>query len=377
MRRSVCYVTGTRADFGLMQATLQAIAADPRFDLHLVATGMHLDSRYGLTVRELEASGLHIARRISVDLQSTDGASMARNIGHTLVGLVTVLEELKPDIVLILGDRGEMLAAAIAASHLSIPVFHVHGGERSGTIDESVRHAISKLSHCHLVSTPAAGDRLVKMGESPDSVHWVGAPGLDGIKEHARLSRDELCRLESFNPADKIALLVFHPVHGESAAAGEQVEACLQALEDCKLQVIALQPNSDAGGNLVRERLVRCQQSARMRVHTHLGRDVFLSWLQQVDVMLGNSSSGIIEAASFGTPVINVGSRQDWRERNANVTDCKIERSAIAACLQRALSIGRLAPANIYGDGAATGRIVNLLATVDLSAMTANKQNAY
>ncbi|WP_338722176.1 UDP-N-acetylglucosamine 2-epimerase [Devosia sp. XK-2] len=376
-RRKVVYVSGTRADFGLMQSTLQAIHASPALELGVVATGMHLDERYGCTVREIEDAGLPVVARVPVSHVRSQGADTARNIATMLSGFVDAFAEIAPDLVLILGDRGEMLAAAIAGGHMSIPVVHVHGGERSGTIDEPVRHAISKLSHVHLVATEESAERLVKMGEMPETVHIIGAPGLDGLTDLASFEKEALFARLGLGQVKQTALLLYHPVLQEADEAGEQVEAVIRSLLAENFAVLALKPNSDAGSAKVLDALERRYEQGDIRLLTHLKRDQFVSLLKHVDLLVGNSSSGIIEAASFGTPVVNIGSRQHLRQRNANVIDVAAQESAIAHGLALAQRMGRQYPANVYGDGNAGRRLVSILESLDLSGQLMNKVNAY
>lgn len=377
MSRRICYLTGTRADFGLMASTLRRIDADPRLSLSLIVTGMHLSERFGRTIDEIEATGLHIAERIAVDHDLTGGAGMAQNLAAMLHGLVPALERLRPDLLLLLGDRGEMLAGAIAAIHLGIPVAHLHGGERSGTVDEPVRHAVSKLSHLHLVATSDARDRLVRMGERGDSIHVVGAPGIDDLLACPRPPRAELCRAAALDAERAVALMVFHPVLQEARDAAGQVRAIVDAALAEGVQLLALLPNSDAGHEAVRAELLDAERMGRLVLRKHLRRDEYIGWLACCDVLLGNSSSGIIEAASFGTPVVNVGSRQNLRERNSNVIDVPPERHALQAAIAKALSIGRHGAENVYGDGRAGPRIVEVLAHANLDARLMAKCNAY
>lgn len=375
--RKICYISGTRADFGLMQTTLQAIQANSRFNLSVVATGMHLSEQFGLTVREIEAAGLTVSARIPVDIEMGTGAAMARNLAKTLDGCVTALEALQPDIMIVLGDRGEMLAGAIAAIHLNIPIVHIHGGERSGTVDEPVRHAISKLSHYHFVATPDARERLIRMGERSDHVFVTGAPGLDGLVELASIDRAALCTSVNFDADKPLALFVYHPVLQEANNAEQDVSALLDTCLRQDLQILALMPNSDAGNVGVRCALEKYVQHPHLRVLRHLPRAEFVSWMAVCDVMIGNSSSGIIEAASFGTPVLNVGTRQNLRERNANVTDIHIADANIDGVLRRILDAGRFNRANVYGQGDATKKIVDLLASLETLPDTLLKANVY
>jgi GDP/UDP-N,N'-diacetylbacillosamine 2-epimerase (hydrolysing) len=377
MTRHICYISGSRADFGLMRATLETVHRHPDLRLSIIVTGMHLVRQFGETVRDIEESGLPITTRIPVNMEPTTGQTMARNIGIMLGGMVDHLALLKPDILLVLGDRGEMLAGALAALHLNIHIAHSHGGERSGTIDEPVRHAISKLSHFHFTATENARVRLMSMGERADHIWTTGAPGLDGIQALASRDRAELATSVQFDANRPIALLCMHPVLQEAAHAGEDAALVLSCLITCGFQVLALLPNSDAGSAQIRSILEKHAATGAIRVETHLRRADFVSWMAAVDLMAGNSSAGIIEAASFGTPVLNVGTRQHLRERSSNVTDAPIERTAIEAALNAIRARGRLTPCNVYGDGSTAGRIVELLRRVPLTSKSLVKANEY
>lgn len=359
-----------------MQKALATIAAHQELDLSIVVTGMHLDPRYGETWREIADGGFDIIGRIPVELGGGHGF-MAIAIADVIRDLTTLFETNRPDVVLLLGDRGEMLGAAIAALHLGIPIVHIHGGERSGTIDEPVRHSISKLASIHLVATDESRERLVRMGEDPCNIHVVGAPGLDGLQEQAVFDRTRLCEQAGFDPSSPVAVLLFHPVVQESAVAGEQVEAILEALEDSQVQIFALRSNADLGGEEINARLARWASAGKIALRMHAPRPEFVSWLANCDVLVGNSSAGIIEAASFGTPVVNVGSRQNLRQRNDNVVDVAPTRVDVAAGIKTALGHGRFTGSNIYGDGQSANRIADLLATVSLDDSLLAKINAY
>lgn len=376
-QRKICYVTGARADYGLMQSTLQRIHRSDLFELSIIATGMHLLPKYGLTVRQIEAAGLPVTARIEVEEGLPSGALMARNIGRMLIGLVEKFETIRPDIVMVLGDRGEMLAAALAAVHLNIAVVHIHGGERSGTVDEPVRHAISKLAHFHFVATDESKLRLVRMGEAENRISVVGAPGIDGLREAKRVNRSTLCAGVGFDPACRVALLVYHPVLQDADLSGPYVAMIVDAVLAKGFQVMALQPNSDAGSAYVQAVLEARASAGDIRLATHLQREEYLSWLAASDILIGNSSSGIIEAATFGTPVVNVGSRQNLRERNANVIDCPLDRYGLEAAVERALTLPRSEGSNVYGDGRSGERIAGLLASIDLSQSSVAKANVY
>ncbi|CUB00364.1 UDP-N-acetylglucosamine 2-epimerase [Thiomonas bhubaneswarensis] len=386
MPRRILYLSGTRADFGLMRQTLHAAAAHSGLEVAVAVTGMHLHPDYGHTVDDIAASRLRIAARIPSDVGARDGAGMTRAISQTLAGLVPVLQVEKPDALLLLGDRGEMLAGAIAALHLGVPSIHLHGGERSGTVDEPVRHAISKLAALHFCATAQSRERLIAMGEDPQRVHVVGAPGLDDLSDVRQLAREaalQALRPWAENFADRpYALVLFHPVVQEAEDAATQTQALLDGLRAAgagsAFNVLWLAPNADAGSGSI-EALLRAQQWPGFHRITHLPRDDYLAALRHAAVLVGNSSSGIIEAASLGTRVVNVGSRQNLRERNANTVDVPPQAEAIEAAVRQALAEGPWPHPedNVYGDGRSAARIAQLLATLPLSAELLHKVNRY
>lgn len=382
--RKVLYVTGTRADYGLMARTLARIAAHPALSLQVAVTGMHLSEAYGLTVREIEAAGLPIVARVHTNVESRTPQSMAQGVGEAVIGLTRAIADARPDLVLVLGDRGEMLAAAIAAIHLGIPIVHLHGGERSGTVDEPVRHAITKLSHWHFVATEESRERIVRLGERPDHVWITGAPSLDDLTGPAATPRDEVLRTLGLPPDARYALVLFHPVVQEIADLQAQTQALVDALADAlpghASHVVWLTPNADAGSAEILRKLeagaAGCAGLPVVRL-THLPRPQFVAATKQALALVGNSSAGIIEAASLGTPVVNVGSRQRARERNVNTLDCVANSAAIAAALSKVLAHGPWPPTNRYGDGHAGERIVDLLATLPIAPDLLDKVNTY
>jgi GDP/UDP-N,N'-diacetylbacillosamine 2-epimerase (hydrolysing) len=373
--RKVCYVTGSRADFGLMASALLRIKEHPQLEIALCVTGQHLLPEYGNTLADIETLNLPVIAKIPVKLDGTSGATMARAIANELLGMVNVFESNRPDIVLVLGDRGEMLAATLAAVHLNIPVAHLHGGEHSGTIDEQVRHAISKLAHYHFVATPNARKILIGMGENYKRIFVTGAPGLDGLTKTKYPSRAEMATRWGFDEDKPIVLMVFHPVVQENEEAGEQADSILQALQKTGVQVLCLEPNSDAGGDSIKKVIARYIGDQNFRKVDHLQRTDFLAWLSCVDILVGNSSSGIIEAASFGTPVLNIGSRQQNRERSGNVTDVQPVTNDLIIAINSVLDLGRGQWENVYGDGNAGERIVELLAKLPLTTALLSKAN--
>jgi GDP/UDP-N,N'-diacetylbacillosamine 2-epimerase (hydrolysing) len=378
--RKILYVTGTRADFGLMASTLQRIAVHPDLELQIAVTGMHLSTSYGLTVRDIEALGLPIVGRIPTNVQDRTAAAMAQAIGEAVIGLTELLEQARPDLVMVIGDRGEMLAGAIAALHLGIPIVHLHGGERSGTVDEPVRHAITKLSHWHFVATQESRDRVVRLGERPEHVWITGAPSLDDLAAQGAKPRGQVLSELGLAAHEQFLLVVFHPVVQEMNDAKRQAEALAEALDDVtrdsSTHVVWLEPNADAGSAQILAAL-DAFSSERLHRVKHLPRPLYVAALRHAKALVGNSSSGIIEAASFGTPVVNIGNRQHSRERNLNTLDCTADRPAIAATLRQALAHGPYSSANRYGDGHSGERIVQLLATLPINADVLDKINTY
>lgn len=371
----VHYVSGSRADFGLMRHCLTAIHASGRHDLGLVLSGQHLSAAYGDTAVEIRASGLPVVHELPVELHGNDGAEMAQALSAELAGLTWFWQAERPDLVLLLGDRGEMVAAALAAVHLGIFVAHIHGGERSGTLDESFRHVISKLAHFHFPATDDAATRLARMGEAPESITVIGAPGLVRLTQGVTPDRSWL-RAE-FGLDGPIALTVFHPVVQEAGTAGAQVRILLETLLDEGWRVLAFRPNSDAGGQAIDRCLDSLEGRAGLHVVAHMQRDAYLRALASCDLMIGNSSSGIIESASFGVPCVNLGSRQDDRLRNDNTVDCpEIAAEAIRAAITAACSLpGPFV--NRYGAGDTDRRMLAALDTIELDPERLKKRNAY
>ncbi len=383
MKRRVAYVTGTRADYGLFSEALKRIRERPDFELSLIVTAMHLESQFGLTIRDIETDGMPIEARVPTLSMGDTGGEQARAIGRAILGLTDALERIRPDVVIVLGDRGEMLAGAIAAAHLNIPVAHVHGGEVSGTVDDLVRHAISKLSHLHFPATEEAADRLRKLGEQPDRIWVVGATGLDYLRRFEPIPDAELAAELNLDPGKPFVLFTQHPVTVEMADATAQMETSLAALADAGVQVVATYPNADAGGKAMIEVLDRwAAVSPWLHVFPSLGQRRYASVLRRAAAVAGNSSSGIIEAPFFGVPVINIGSRQAGRLRAENVVDVGYDREEIRAAVVAALSDEVLiAPArachNPYGDGHAGEKIAGVLATIELGPAVLTKRMAY
>lgn len=375
--KKIIYVSGTRADYGLMRLILKRLDRSDDMDISICVTGMHLSPLYGNTIREIEDDGFKISGIIPVDVNNTTHRAMSQSIGYEIIGMTEVFAKEQPDLIIILGDRGEMLAAAIAAVHLNIPIIHLHGGERSGTVDEMVRHAISKLSHFHFVATEASKERLIKMGEKEDNIYLLGAPGLEQLHQYKNINHAEFCKLYQFNQNRKIALFLYHPVVQEYDNLSCYFTQAIEAALASDLQLICLEPNSDAGGQIIRKVLQRYENHKQICIIKHLTRSEFINCLAHVDLMIGNSSSGIIEAATFNLCVVNIGSRQNMRECSDNVIHTDTTYDAILAGIKFGLSQKGKNYTNVYGGGAISEKCYQLIKSINLSPNILNKCNAY
>ena len=375
--RKICYISGTRADFGLMKNALQAIDLDKDLDLEVVLTGMHLLKEYGNTYQEINESGLKISGRVEVELSGDSGSQMSKALGAQIIGFTKILESNKPDIVLLLGDRGEMLAGAITALHLNIPIVHIHGGELSGTIDEHIRHAISKLAHYHFTATNCSKERLIKMGELAENIYVTGAPGLDEIRSSKLINRNDLLEKYCIDSMEPFALLLLHPVVQQLENTKIQVIEIVESMLSSNKQILALMPNADAGGRIISSVLKKYEMQGKIKTAVHIERLEFLSLLSEAEFLAGNSSSGIIEAASLGTRVLNIGNRQNFRERSDNIIDVTNDKPAILDGLIRVKRMNSKAFNNIYGDGRSSNRITSLLKSVSINPIILEKVNAY
>lgn len=370
-RRRVCFVTGTRAEFGLMRGTLDAIRAHPRLRLQLVVTGMHLDQTRGRTAVQIPTEGFRIDRVIPWPTSRSRRAA-ARQTGIAMSRLADVFSELRSDLILIVGDRVEAFAAAAAAHIAGCIVAHVHGGDRAlGQVDDSLRHAITKLAHLHFPATRQSARRIVRLGEDSWRIHRVGAPGLDTL---AQLPRQRTVRRSG-------AVILLHPVDSDERAEFDRARTVIRAVQSVSFEQIAvIYPNTDPGAGGI----VRCwQQHARgpgCRVYPNLSRHDYLQMLRNAVVLVGNSSSGIIEAASLGTPVVDIGPRQSGRERSRNVTQVGYNHSQIHRALSRIWNSGRprrFRGENVYGGGGTGRKIAQILAGTPLQDPIRRKLIAY
>jgi UDP-hydrolysing UDP-N-acetyl-D-glucosamine 2-epimerase len=353
---------------------LDAIGRAPDLSLSLLVSGMHLSTEFGHTVDEIVRDGWPIAARIAMLEADDRPAGIALSVGRGVAGFGAAYERFAPDLVVVLGDRFEMLAAASAALPFALPVAHIHGGEVSeGAMDNQIRHALTKLSHVHLASAEAHARRIVSMGEEPWRVHVTGAPGLDRLRTTSYLTREALARDLDLPARDPWLLVTMHPVTLEYGDTEAHVDAVLGALDKVDGACVLTYPNADTAGRTIIARLEEfAARTTRARLVPSLGEQRYLSLLREAAVMVGNSSSGLIEAPSFALPAVNVGTRQQGRLRGANVIDVPPARDAIVQAIEAALAPGfrdtlRTA-GNPYGDGHAAPRIVDVLRTVPLGS---------
>jgi len=351
---------------------MRRIQEDTGLNLNLLVSGMHLLPEFGLTVDNIEADGFDIGDRIEIQLSSDSPEGVAGAMGHGLIGFAKSFARSKPDILLVLGDRYEMYSAVAAALPFNIPVAHIHGGESSeGAIDESIRHAITKMSHLHFVSTEIYGQRVIQMGEEPWRVVVSGAPSLDNVKTLNLLSKTELEQGFDLDLSKPTLMVTYHPVTLQYENTEDHARELLAALGEVDFNIVLTYPNADTHGQVIIELINRfAEQRENARVVDNLGTQAYFSLMSHAAAMVGNSSSGIIEAASFKLPVVNIGDRQLGRIRSGNVVDVSYEKDAILAGITRATSTEfrqeiETLP-NCYGDGRAAERIVEKLNTVPL-----------
>lgn len=340
--RKICVVTGSRAEYGLLSGLMRAIQEDKDLQLQVIATNMHLSPEFGLTYREIEKDGFQIDKKVQMLLSSDTPNATTKSVGLATIGFADAYEDLQPDLIVVLGDRFEILAAVSAALFFKIPVAHLHGGEiTEGAYDDSIRHAITKMSHLHFTSTEAYRQRVIQLGEQPDRVFYVGAIGVENIKREPLMSQAELEESIRFELGKKSLLVTYHPVTLENHTAADQCRNLLEALDEFpEYKVIFTLPNSDTDGRVI-IRLINeyvSLHSERCMAIPSLGLQRYLSALKCVSAVVGNSSSGIIEVPSFGIPTLDIGNRQKGRIAAESVVHCGNDFRSIIEGMQQVLS---------------------------------------
>lgn len=340
--RKICVITGSRAEYGLLSGLMKAISHDDGLQLQIIATNMHLSPEFGLTYREIEKDGFTIDKKVEMLLSSDTPNATAKSVGLGTIGFADAYEDLKPDMIVVLGDRYEIISAVSTALFYKIPVAHLHGGEiTEGAYDDCIRHSITKMSHLHFTSTEEYRKRVVQLGEQPDRVFNVGAIGIQNIKNIPLMSKAELEKSIDFELGDKCLLVTYHPVTLENSTAEEQCKNLLSALDQYNdYRVIFTMPNSDTNGRIIMQEIEKYVERNKERAvaFKSLGLKRYLSALQYVTAVVGNSSSGIIEVPSFGVPTLNIGDRQKGRIAANSVVHCGVSYAEICQGLQDALS---------------------------------------
>jgi len=364
VRRKVCVVSSGRADYGLLYWPMREIQKASDLELQTIVTGMHLAPEYGLTVDRFQQDGFPVSQRVDIELAGDSPREITRSLGLGVIGFADAYAQLQPDMVLLLGDRYEILAAAQAALIARIPVAHLFGGDTTeGAFDEAIRHSITKMSHLHFVSNEISARRIIQMGEAPEAVHVVGSTGLDAIHQAKLLERDEFFSAIGFSPRENNLMLTFHPVTlGRNSSQDDFVEllAALDELGD-KFGLIFTRANADTEGKVLNAMLDRFVAShANAKSYDALGEH-YLSALKHVDAVVGNSSSGLYEAPSFGIATVNIGDRQKGRLQASSVINCEARRKEIVQAIGRAIYEDFSQTENPYGDGHASKRIVEVI----------------
>jgi len=372
-RRKICVFTGTRAEYGLLYWLMKEIEADPRLELEVLVSGSHLAAEFGATVKQIETDGIPVSAKVDMHLVSDEPVAVAKSMALGLSGCAEALGALKPDIMVVLGDRYEALAAAVAAAYMNICIAHIQGGEVSGSIDESARHAISKFAHFHFPSTRRSAEYLLRMGERPDSILGIGCPSGDIARQMDRVLTPEMLHSQGSGRVLDLnrpfLLAIFHPTTTEYGGERPQMEALLAALDEVGQQTVLLWPNIDAGADHVSKAIRAFRDRARpawLRTLINLPPEDYLKVLANTACAIGNSSSFVRDAGYFGTPVVLVGDRQKGRETDAHVTCVRPAQQDIAAAIRLQLERGRYPPSQLYGDGHVSQRIADQLAGLSL-----------
>jgi GDP/UDP-N,N'-diacetylbacillosamine 2-epimerase (hydrolysing) len=369
--RRVCVITGSRSEYGILRPILAQLSSQDSVDLEVLVAGMHLSSRFGHTVDQIVADGYPIRERVETLATSDTGAGMARSLGTTVVKLAESFEADPPDAVLVYGDRFDALAGAIAGAYVPVPVVHMHGGDTAAgfDIDDSNRHAITKFAHLHMPATERHAARIRRMGEDPDRIFVVGSPAIDSIRRGDFTARRDLAHRLGLPFERPTILVVQHPVTSQATDAGEQIQSTETAIRELALPTVWIFPNADSGSAMIIQRLEAISELPFVEVRRSVAHSDFLGLLAASDVLVGNSSSALIEAPSFGLPAINIGTRQAGRDRGENVIDVRHDATEILREVRRTLADSGLrsrlsSMPNLYGDGFTAERVGRILETM-------------
>lgn len=335
--RKIFYITGSRAEYGVMKSVLEAINDHPCLELSLVVTGMHLMNEFGYSVQQIRNDGFKVECEIEFKYLNDDGKSMIKSVGDLIIHFANLFGRRKPDIIFVEGDRSEMLAAAMVGGFMNIPVVHSSGGDISGSIDNSIRHAITRFAHIHFPITTESAERLLKMGEESWRIHMFGTPGIDIEMQKTMAPMDVMKKL-GFQLEKPLILVIQHPVTTESEDAGWQMGETLKAVCELNEQTVLIYPNSDAGSHKIIEAIKNFELPDNIKLFKNLNRDLFLSIMKSSSVIVGNSSSALVEAPYFNLPSVNIGLRQNGREKTKNVIDVNHDKEEIKDAIIRAIN---------------------------------------
>ena len=381
MKQKISITTGTRSEYGILRELIKEISKSKKLELYLLVTGMHLSKKFGYTINEIKKDKIPIHAKIKMIPSGNTPYDMSVSLGKGIIGFSKIFKKIKPDLNVVLGDRDEALASALAASHMNIPNAHIHGGEISQGIDEYNRHAITKISNIHFAATKKSKERIIKMGENRRNVILTGSPSIDEIKMSKISSKHELEKKYLVDLDKPLFLLIQHPVTTEFEKSDLQIKMTLDALSKLKNQTIAILPNSDAGNQQIINQLrIFSKKCNFLKVFPNLPRNDYLGFLRYCSALIGNSSSGIIEGSYLHTPVVNIGIRQLGREKDVNVIDVPIfSKSLILNALKKSLKKKnkKIKNSSIYGTGNASKKIVQYLETIPINLQMIQKKLVY
>ena len=378
-KRSVVVTTGTRADYGILCPILDEIKNSHKLDLKLIVTGSHFLKEYGMTVNQIKKDGYPITAKIPIMPKTDSKLELTKILGESIIEFSKIFEKLKPDINVIFGDRDEMLASTIAANHMNIPNAHIHGGDKSGGLDEYTRHAITKLSNIHFAATKKSANRILRMGENSQNIFHTGSPSIDEVVNNKITKINELKKKYGDEIINNEILLVQHSVTTEINDAENQINETLKAITKLQKKTIIIGANIDSGNQIIYKKIKQIiNKHDFIQFYPTLPRNDFLGLLQNCKVLVGNSSSGIIEASFFKKPVVNIGIRQNFREKGPNVIDVEqFTQKSICNAIEKAIKSKKLKQSSIYGKGNASKKIVKHLEQIKLNTKLLQKQITY
>lgn len=380
-KKKIAVLASSRATYGYKRNIIGLIDKSEKLELQLIVTGMHLLKEYGYSIREIEKDGYPIAAKVDMSIGGGTTSSWTKSLGVEIQSLVQVFDMLSPDLLLVTGDRAEMFGGAITAAYMNIPIAHIQAGDVSGHIDGNVRHAITKLSHIHFPSCQDSADRVANLGEEPWRIFNVGAPQLDDIVRGEKLSKEQLFEIIGFDLNEETLMMVQHPVLVEQQDTTSQIIETLEAIKECGKNTIIIYPNIDSGNDEIIQAINKYEKLPHIKAFKNLDRNVYISLLASVSVLVGNSSSGILEASSFKLPVVNIGNRQRGRMQAKNIINSETNRKEIKAAIDKCLSEEFITSIqdceNPYGDGYSSERIVKVLEELDYDERLIDKRITY